>query len=330
MTRYLIRRLLSAFTIIVVISFITFLIFFAVPSDPAVLACGKTCTPDRILQIRHSLGLDKSILIQYGEYVKGFFAGRTFGDGPLAVKCPAPCMGISFHDDSNVWSTLMGRVPADISLATGAALVFLVTGVGLGIVAAVRKGGLADKAAVGFALFGISLPIYFTALVLQFFFVDKWQLLPAPNYTPITQDPVQWFTGLILPWASLVIGFLAFYTRLTRSTMLETMGEDFVRTARAKGLSQRKVIFKHALRAAITPVVTIFGMDFGYLIGGAAIITESAFGIPGLGLLAVQSVQDSDLPVIMATTLFAATAVVLANVVVDVVYGIIDPRVRLA
>jgi peptide/nickel transport system permease protein len=330
MTRYLIRRLLSAFTIIAVVSLITFLIFFAVPSDPAVLACGKTCNPARILEIRHSLGLDKSILVQYSEFVKGFFTGRHFGDGPLAVPCPAPCLGISFHDDSNVWDTLLGRIPADFSLAVGAATVFLVTGVGLGVAAAVRKGKAIDKFAVGFALFGISLPIYFTALILQFFFVDKWQLLPAPNYTPLTTDPGQWFQGLILPWTSLVIGSLAFYTRLTRSTMLETMGEDFVRTARAKGLSQRTVIFKHALRAAITPIVTIFGMDFGYLIGGAAVITESAFGIPGIGQLAVQSVNDSDLPVIMATTLFAATIVVLANVVVDVVYGIIDPRVRVA
>jgi peptide/nickel transport system permease protein len=330
MTRYLIRRLLSAFTIIVVVSIITFFIFFAVPASPAVLACGKACTPDRIVQIKHSLGLDHSVAVQYWEFVKGLFAGRTFGDGPLAVPCHAPCLGISFHDDSNVLDTLMNRLPADISLAAGAAVIFLTLGVGLGIAAAVRKGKGVDKFAVGFALFGISVPIYFTALVLQFFFVDKLQWLPSPNYTPITQDPGQWFEGLILPWASLVIGYLAYYTRLTRSNMLETMGEDFVRTARAKGLSQRSVIFKHALRAAITPIVTIFGMDFGALVGGAAVITESVFGIPGIGALAVQSVENSDLPVIMATTLFAAVAVVLANVVVDVVYGIIDPRVRLA
>ena len=330
MTRYLIRRLLSAFTIILMVSLITFLIFFLVPADPAVLACGKTCTPSRIIEIRHALGLDQGIWQQYWNFLYGFFHGRTFGDGPLAVPCKFPCLGISFHDDSNVWDTLMSRVPADLSLAIGGAVIFLLTGVGLGVAAAVRKGKLIDKIAVGFALFGISVPIYFTALVLQFFLVDKWQWLPAPGYTPISQDPGAWFEGLILPWTSLVIGSLAYYTRLTRSAMLETMGEDFVRTARAKGLSQRQVLFKHALRAAITPVVTIFGMDFGYLIGGAAVITESAFGIPGIGALAVQSVTDSDLPVIMATTLFAAVAVVLANVVVDVVYGIIDPRVRLA
>ncbi|MEY9847030.1 ABC transporter permease [Streptacidiphilus sp. MAP5-3] len=330
MTRYLIRRLLSAFTIILMVSLVTFLIFFAVPSNPAVLACGKACNPGRILEIKHSLGLDKSLFTQYFEFLKGIFAGRTIGDGPLAVQCPAPCLGISFHDDSNVFDTLMNRLPADISLAAGAAVAFLITGVGLGILAAVRKGKLVDKLAVGLAMVGISLPIYFLALVLQYAFVDKWQLLPTPNYSPITQGFGQWFQGLLLPWASLTIGFLAYYTRLTRSSMLETLGEDFIRTARAKGLGQRTLVFKHALRAAITPIVTIFGMDFATLVGGSAVITESVFGIPGIGQLAVQAVENVDLPVIMATTLFAAVAVVLANVVVDVVYGIIDPRVRLA
>jgi peptide/nickel transport system permease protein len=330
MTRYLIRRLLSAFTIIVVVSFITFIIFFAVPADPAVLACGKACSPSRIVEIRHALGLDQGILTQYWEFIKGIVAGRAFGDNSVTVNCNAPCLGISFHDDSNVWDTLMSRAPVDLSLAIGAAVIFLIVGLGLGVVSAVRRGKLVDKAAVGLALFGISLPIYFLALILQFFFVDKWQILAASNYTPITQDFGGWFGGLILPWASLVIGFLAYYTRLTRSTMLETMSEDFVRTARAKGLSPRSVILKHSLRAAITPIVTIFGMDFGYLVGGAAVITETVFGLPGIGQLAVQSVANSDLPVILATTLFAAVAVVLANVLVDVVYGIIDPRVRLA
>jgi peptide/nickel transport system permease protein len=330
MTRYLIRRLLSALTVIAVVSLVTFLIFFAVPSDPAVLACGKACTPDRIAAIHHSLGLDKNIFVQYADYVTGFFGGRTIGDGPNAIHCAAPCLGISFHDDSNVWDTIWGRFPADLSLALGAALVFMVVGVALGLGAAVRKGKLMDKFAVGFALFGISVPIYFSALILQFFFVDKWQWLPAPAYVSITDDPVGWFQGLLLPWAALVIGSMAYYTRLTRSTTLDVMGEDYIRTARAKGLSRPIVILKHTLRSAITPIVTIFGMDFGALIGGSAIITETAFGIPGIGQLAVQSVQDVDLPMILGTSLFAATAVVIANVVVDVVYGIIDPRVRYA
>jgi peptide/nickel transport system permease protein len=330
MFRYLIRRLLSAAVIIVIISMITFFIFFALPANPALLACGKTCSPVRLAQIKHGLGLDQSLYRQYWEFFKGFFAGRTFGDNSVKIQCNFPCLGISFKDDTPVFSTLMNRFPADLSLALGSAVIFLTLGVGLGTAAAINKGRAIDKIAVGSALVGVSLQIYFVGLLLMYIFVDKWQILPTPGYVPITQDPVQWAQGLILPWATLVILFLAFYTRLSRSSMLETMGEDFIRTARAKGLPRRTVILKHALRAAITPIVTIFGMDLGSLIGGAAVITESVFGINGIGQLAVQSVTDSDLPVIMGTTLFAAIVIVLANVVVDLVYGIIDPRVRLA
>ena len=329
MFRYLIRRLLSAAVIILVISMITFLIFFALPSNPALLACGKTCSPERLAQIKQGLGLNQSLTTQYWEFLKGFFAGRTFGDASVKIQCNFPCLGISFKDDTPVFNTLMNRFPADLSLALGSAVIFLIVGVGLGVTAAVNKGRWIDKLAVGGALIGVSLQIYFVGLLLMYIFVDKWQILPTPGYTPITQDPGQWFQGLILPWATLVILYLAFYTRLSRSSMLETMGEDYVRTARAKGLPRRTVILKHALRAAITPIITIFGMDLGALIGGAAVITESVFGINGIGQLAVNSVTDSDLPVIMGTTLFAAIVIVLANVVVDFVYGIIDPRVRL-
>ncbi|SEM64940.1 ABC transporter permease [Streptacidiphilus jiangxiensis] len=330
MFRYVIRRLLISAVILLVISFITFVIFFALPSNPALLACGKTCSVQRLAEIKHSLGLDQSFWTQYSEFLKGLFAGRKFGDQSVLITCAAPCLGISFKTDEPVLTTLFNRFPADLSLALGSAVIFLIVGVGLGVIAAVRKGKLIDKVAVSGALFGVSLQSYFVGLLLMWAFVDKWQILAAPGYTPITQDPNAWFQGLILPWVTLVILYLAMYTRLSRSSMLETMGEDFVRTARAKGLSRRKVIFKHALRAGITPIVTIFGMDLGSLIGGSAVITESVFGINGIGKLAVDSVTDSDLPVIMGTTLFAATVIVLANVVVDIVYGVIDPRVRLA
>ncbi|KQW14706.1 ABC transporter permease [Streptomyces sp. Root369] len=330
MVRYLIRRLLAAAAILLVITVITFVIFFALPSDPALLACGKTCSPSRLTEIKHSLGLDKSFLTQFWEFFKGLFVGRDYGDQSLRVHCGAPCLGISFQTDTPVLSTLLGDFPADLSLGLGAAVFFLILGVGLGTLAAVRRGKAADKAAVGLALLGVSVQIYFVGLLLLYLFVDKWQILPASGYTPITQDPSAWFEGLILPWATLVVVYLALYTRLTRSSMLEVFAEDYMRTARAKGLSSGKVVLKHGLRAAITPILTIFGMDVGSLIGGSAVITESVFGINGIGKLAVDSVQNSDLPVILGTTLFAATFVVLANVVVDVVYGLVDPRVRLA
>lgn len=330
MLRYLIRRLLAAVVILLVISVITFVIFFALPTDPSLLACGKTCSPSRLAEIKHSLGLDKSLAAQYWEFFKGLFIGRNYGDQSLAIHCSAPCLGMSFQTDTPVLTTLLGAFPADLSLGLGSAVIFLILGVSLGVVAAIRKGKAADKIAVGAALFGVSLQSYFVGLLLMWALVDKWAILPSPSYTSLTQDPGSWFTGLILPWVTLVVLYLALYTRLTRSSMLEVMGEDYIRTARAKGLSQRTVIFKHALRAAITPIVTIFGMDFGALIGGSAVITESVFGINGIGKLAVDSVTNSDEPVIMGTTLFAATFIVLANVVVDIVYGLIDPRVRLS
>ncbi|MET9760606.1 ABC transporter permease [Streptomyces sp. NPDC006372] len=330
MFRYLIRRLLAAAVIMLVITTITFFIFFALPSDPALLACGKTCSPSRLAEIKHSLGLDQSYLTQYWEFFKGLFAGRDFGDQSVRIHCGAPCLGVSFQTDTPVLTTLLQDFPADLSLGLGAAVAFLVLGVGLGTVAAVRRGRAADKAAVGLALFGVSVQIYFIGLLLLYFFVDKFQILPTSGYTPITDDPAGWFQGLILPWTTLVIVYLAMYTRLTRSSMLEVFAEDYMRTARAKGLPAAIVVLKHGLRAAITPIITIFGMDVGSLIGGSAVITESVFGINGIGKLAVDSVQNSDLPVILGTTLFAATFVVLANVVVDLVYGLVDPRVRLA
>ncbi|MGW1023141.1 ABC transporter permease [Streptomyces sp. NPDC002577] len=330
MLRYLIRRLLAAALILLVISVITFFIFFALPSDPALLACGKTCSPSRLAEIKHSLGLDQGITTQFWEFFKGLFVGRDYGDQSMRIHCGAPCLGVSFQTDTPVLATLLDDFPADLSLGLGAAVVFLILGVGLGVLAAVRRGKAADKAAVGLALVGVSTQIYFVGLLLLWVFVDKWQILPAAGYTPITEDPAGWFQGLVLPWATLVILYLALYTRLTRSSMLEVFSEDYIRTARAKGLPAGKVVLKHALRAAITPIITIFGMDVGSLIGGSAVITESVFGINGIGKLAVDSVQNSDLPVILGTTLFAATFVVLANVVVDLVYGLIDPRVRLA
>ncbi|WP_086560364.1 ABC transporter permease [Streptomyces africanus] len=330
MFRYLIRRLLAAAVIMLVITTITFFIFFALPSDPALLACGKTCSPSRLAEIKHSLGLDRSYLTQYWEFFKGLFIGRDFGDQSVRIHCGAPCLGVSFQTDTPVLTTLLQDFPADLSLGVGAAVAFLVLGVGLGTVAAVRRGRAADKAAVGLALFGVSVQIYFIGLLLLYLFVDKFQILPASGYTPITEDPAGWFKGLVLPWITLVIVYLAMYTRLTRSSMLEVFAEDYMRTARAKGLPAATVVLKHGLRAAITPIITIFGMDLGSLIGGSAVITESVFGINGIGKLAVDSVQNSDLPVILGTTLFAATFVVLANVVVDLVYGLVDPRVRLA
>jgi len=222
---------------------------------------------------------------------------------------------------------MVSDIPVTLSLAIGAAVIWLVSGVSIGVLSALKRGTVFDRAAMGVALAGVSLPIFFTGLVLLELFVYRWNLLPAPTFVPFTQNPFQWAQNLILPWITLAFLYAALYARLTRAGMLETMNEDYIRTARAKGLPERTVISKHGLRAALTPVVTIFGMDLGLLLGGA-VITEYTFGLHGLGLFTIEAVQSQDLPEILGVTLLAAFFIVIANLFVDVLYAYIDPRVR--
>lgn len=329
MIRYIIRRLIAVVAILFVICAITFAIFYVFPADPAVLTCGRACTPERIALINHNLGLDRPLYAQFATYVVGIFAGRTYGTGAVAVHCPFPCMGFSYQNNQPVWSLLMDRLPVSASIAIGAAALWLIIGVGAGVVSALRKGSLWDRAAMVMALSGVSLPIYFSALALLYIFFFKLEILPLPGYTPIYEDPAAWFTGMIMPWIALAFLFSALYARLTRSGMLDTMAENYIRTARAKGLPEQRVVTKHGLRAALTPIVTIFGMDLGQLLAGA-LITETVFGMPGIGQLAWQAIGRVDQPVIMGVTLFAAFFIVFANLVVDIVYAALDPRVRYA
>lgn len=313
-----------------VVMTITFGIFFLVPASPATLACGKSCSPQRIADINAKLGLDQPVYVQYGEYVKGFVLGRDYGEGTAITHCKAPCFGVSFQTDEDVLrDLLLDRLPVTVSIAAGAAVLWLLIGVGVGILSALRRGGAIDRSAMALALGGVSLPVYFTALVSATVICGKLQLLDYPRYTPITEDPAAWASGLVLPWFTLAFLYAALYARITRANMIETMGEDFIRTARAKGLPERTVIGKHGLRAALTPIVTIFGLDLGALLGGA-VLTEQAFGLPGLGKLSIDAISAVDLPVILGVTVFSAFFIVFANFVVDVVYAVIDPKVRLA
>ncbi len=327
MVRYIIRRLIGVFLILLVISAITFGIFFLIPASPATLACGKACTPDRIAIINHKLGLDRPVPVQYGLYLKGIVAGRDYGEGTQVSHCPAPCFGYSFKNNEPVLGLIKDRFPVTLSIAAGAAVLWLLIGVSTGILSALRKGTFFDRAAMGLALAGVSLPVYFTALVSLFFFAATWKILPYPSYVSPFSDPVGWAKALILPWFTLAFLYAALYARLTRASMLETMGEDYIRTARAKGLSERKVIGKHGLRSALTPIVTIFGLDLGALLGGA-VLTESVFGLPGLGKLLIDAIFNIDLPIIIGVTVFAAFFIVFANLVVDVLYAVVDPKVR--
>jgi peptide/nickel transport system permease protein len=325
--RFLIKRLLSAVLTLFAVSVLSFLMFFALPSDPVTGMCPKNCNPERLERVRQELGLRDPKVEQYAAYMKGIFVGRDLGSAQ-GGRCDAPCLGYSYVNSEAVTDTLARVLPVTLNIVIPAAILWLALGVGLGMISALKRGTWVDRLAIGFSLTGASLQLYFTGAVLLIVFVYQLKILPTPHYTSILDSPVDWAKGLVLAWVALAFLFSAIYARLARAQMLETLSEDFVRTARAKGLVKRKVYGRHALRAAITPLVTIAGLDVGAALGGT-VITETTFGIQGLGRTAVYAVRGGDLPMIMATVLIAAVFVVLANVVVDLLYAAIDPRVRL-
>jgi peptide/nickel transport system permease protein len=328
---YLIRRLVNVAVLLLVVSVITFGIFFMVPkltgSDPALLYVGKIADKVAVEGIRHKMGLDKPIAEQYLLFLKGLFVGRDYSQGTDITHCSAPCFGYSFKTEQEVWPVLLDRLPVTLSLAAGASVIWLVLGTGTGIISALRKGSVVDRATMMTALAGVSLPIYFTGLLSLSIFVHVLGWLPN-DYVNFTDNPLEWARNLILPWITLAFLYAATYARLTRATLLEVLNEDYIRTARAKGLKESKVIGKHALRSTLTPILTVFGLDIGALIGGA-VLTETTFNLRGLGYEAVQAISQSDLPVILGVTLFAAFFVIMANLVVDLLYAVVDPRGRL-
>ncbi|MFJ4484408.1 ABC transporter permease [Streptomyces longwoodensis] len=326
MLRFIFRRTLGAVVILVLLTVVAFLLFFGMPRDPALLMCGKTCTPDALANIHQTLGIDKSIPEQFWIFLQGLFVGRDdFAQGP----CPAPCFGYSYHTNENVWSTLIDRLPTTVSLAIGSAVLFLLVGLGSGLLAAWKRGTVVDKTFTAGAMVLSSMQIYFLGPLVLALLVFQMHLFDQPTYTPFTDNPADWFTGLIIPWAVLSTIFAAQYTRMARSSMIEQLQEEHVRTARAKGMSRSYVFFRYAWRGSLIPIVTIFGIDIGSLLGGA-IITEFTFGLPGLGRLAVEAVNFSDLPLLLGVMLFSAAMILLFNIIVDACYAFIDPRVRLS
>lgn len=334
---YVVRRLISVVVMLVVISMATFLLFFAAPEDPARLTCARNCTPQVIEGNRKALGFDKPIYVQYANFVKGLFVDRDYPDDPVqkerapetVVTCEAPCLGYSIIKNESVTQVIARGLPVTASLALAAFVLWMIAGVTGGILAALNRGRFLDRAIVGLALVGFSLPTFFTGLILLTFVAIKWQIVPVPAFTPFTENPIAWAQGLVLPAITLALVYAATYVRLTRAYMLETMAEDYIRTARAKGIQERTVVRRHGLRAALTPIVTAAGLDFGGLLGGA-VITEQVFNFQGLGWTAVRSIYETDLPVIVGIVIVASFFVVMANLIVDVLYGFIDPRVRLA
>jgi peptide/nickel transport system permease protein len=331
---FIIRRLIATVFLLIVVSAITFAIFFLIPRlagqnsyQLATQYVGRNPTPAAVHDVEVKLGFNAPIYLQYGRFLKAIVLGAHYNNGPSTTYCPPPCFGYSFRTSQPVWPQMISDAPVTLSIAAGAAVLWLIGGVSIGVLSALRKGTLFDRLSMGTALAGVSLPIFFTGLISLELFSYKWPIFPNVQFVPITQNPLLWARNLVLPWIVLAFLYAALYARLTRAGMLETMSEDYIRTARAKGLPERTVIIKHGLRAALTPIVTIFGMDLGLLLGGA-ILTEVTFSMQGLGSFTFQAIQNQDLPEILGVTLLAAFFIVIANLVVDILYAVVDPRVR--
>jgi peptide/nickel transport system permease protein len=320
MARYVIRRLAWGVLLLILVSALTFVLFRVLPSaDPARLRAGHDASPKVIAAIRSDLGLNKPLIDQFWLYMKGLF---LHGE-----------LGYSYYSGASVTSLIADRLPATLSLALGAAIIWLIVGLPIGIVSALRRRSRVDRASMGTALVLISAPEYWLGLIaLYLFAADIGQIRALPGagaYTGLTVDPLRWMTSLVLPWLVLASGFAAVYARVMRSSLIETMGQDWIRTARAKGLPERQVVLRHGVRAAITPVMTMFALDLGVLLGGAVLV-ETVFQIPGVGRLNYEAITHADFPIIQGTVLLAAAFIIVANILVDIAYAYLDPRVRLS
>lgn len=318
MIRFLINRIVFGAVVLFVVSVVVFLIFFA-GGDPGPRFCGKTCTPDKLEVVKRKLYLDHSLFDQYTHYMGNVLHGN---------------LGTSFANQESVNAIIKSGLPATSSLALGAAVVWLLLSIPMGVTAATKPRSLRDRFTTVFALTGLSMPTFVVGLLLLEVFFYQFTVhlhlhwFPGAGFVSLTDDPAQWLVHLILPWFSLAFVTMATYTRLTRGALLEVLGEDYIRTARAKGLSERRVIYRHGLRSALTPIVTLLGIDIGTLLGGT-IVTEKLFGLQGVGQSALAAQSQGDLPVVMGTVLVAAFFVVVANIIVDVLYAALDARVRL-
>jgi peptide/nickel transport system permease protein len=316
---YLARRVAWAIAVLVAVTAITFAIFYLLPpGDPALRFAGKQPTAESIALVRHNLGLDRPWYVEYGKFLKAIVTGDKYG---------WPGLGFSYDSNVSIRSQIITKAPRTLSLIVGAAFIWLVLGISIGVLSAIKRRTIVDRVAMGFALFGISAPVFWLGLMGLFIFWYKLGWVAGTGYIPISESFTGWADHLILPWIVLSLLYAAIYARMVRGNLLDAMGEDFIRTARAKGLSERRVIFKHGLRASLAPIVTMFGLDIALLVGGA-VITESVFNLDGLGFMAVDSVFRQDLPATLGVVLVGTFAVVTMNLVVDIVYAFLDPRVR--
>jgi len=318
--RYIIRRLLWGVVLLVAVIMITFILFFLLPSvNPAVLRAGRTPSQAVIKEIAHDLGTDKPIYTQFWLYMKRLVFHFD--------------LGYSYYSSASVKSLIINRLPATISLTIGGVIIWLAFGIPIGIISAIKRRTFVDRFSMGGALVFVSAPVYWLGLLALFFFSSDIGRFPisflhgAGSYTGITNSPVNWFESLLMPWFVLAATSAAIYARLVRGSLIDVMGEDYIRTARAKGLPERTVVMKHGLRSAITPLVTVLGLDIALLLGGAVLV-ETVFDIPGIGRLNFDAIQASDFPIVQGTITLAAIFIIVANIIVDIAYAYLDPRVR--
>jgi len=327
MPRFLLTRVASGLGVLLLVCLFTYLVFFALSPDPAVQICGKNCTPELIDQIRGNLGLDQPFWTQFFHFVVGIFAGRTYGEGVGAVDCAMPCLGYSFQSSQAVWDMIVQRLPVSATVAVGAAVLWLLAGLAGGLLSAVKEGTFFDRFVTGLTLTSMSIPNYVLALVLQYVLVVKLQWLPFPQAVPFADDPVQWFLNFVMPWMVLAIGYAAAYTRLTRANVLDVLRENYVRTAFAKGLHKRRVIFVHALRNSLIPIATGLGHVFSLILAGSFLI-ERVFNIDGMGYLGYNAILQRDYPVALGILVISSLLMLIGNILSDVIYAVVDPRIR--
>jgi peptide/nickel transport system permease protein len=312
MARFVVRRLVSAIGVVIAISILTFLIFTAIP-HPELQLAGRFPTPATLAHIRHQWGFDQPVYLRYLTTMKLIFTGQV----------------ISYNQQVKVDSQIVQYLPATASLAIGAGIIWLLTGILFGVLSAARAGRWLDRGLTVLSLVGVSMPVFFLGAVLAYYLGDKAHILPAGDYVPLTSNPWQWLRHMIMPWFALSVLFIGVYSRVLRSTILDTINDDYVRTARAKGLTERQVMVRHVLRNSLIPIVSLWGLDFAAVLGGGAILTETVFNLHGIGQYAAQSVQSLDLPPVLVITLFLAITVVIIGALVDVLYAVLDPRIRL-
>ncbi|MFJ1616446.1 MULTISPECIES: ABC transporter permease [unclassified Streptomyces] len=326
---FLLRRLGGALFVLLALSMVVYAAFYVAPGDVAQIACGPRCSPAQVAQVSEQLHLGDPLYTQYAHFLQGLFAGRDYSTGTGVLHCQAPCLGLSYQSDQQVTELILAKLPATASLALGAFVLWMLLGVGTGLLSVWRRGRLTERVLTGITLAGMATPVFVIGLLLIIILVTALRILPFPDYVPLTEDPEQWAWNLLLPWISLALVSAAPYARMTRASMLETLAEDHVRTFRAYGVGERALVGRHALRGALAPVIALGALDIGSMFGGA-VLTESLFGIPGVGRELVDAVKHVDLPVVVGLVLVTGFFVVLANAVADVLQAMADRRVVLA